>query len=143
MSVLLYGSETWPFNKTLAAHLDGFDSQKIRSDPLVWICLKHWTTKTDSTTFCFYPSSPEICQMVWTCPTPLSRPPNPSYLVLWYKKGRVEVPLTPDGWMLLLRTSESTLAQTELLSVNQQKWRILVDLVGSTCQVAHKNWWWW
>ncbi|GAA6104692.1 SLAIN motif-containing protein 1-like [Tachysurus ichikawai] len=31
LSILLYGSETWPLNKTLAARLDGFDSRALRT----------------------------------------------------------------------------------------------------------------
>ncbi|GAA6108003.1 uncharacterized protein LOC118430043 [Tachysurus ichikawai] len=31
LSILLYGSETWPLNKTLAARLDGFDSRSLRT----------------------------------------------------------------------------------------------------------------
>ena len=30
VSVLLYGAETWPMNKTLEARLDGFDSRALR-----------------------------------------------------------------------------------------------------------------
>ncbi|KAL1273454.1 hypothetical protein QQF64_029316 [Cirrhinus molitorella] len=31
LSILLYGSETWPLNKTLAARIDGFDSRALRT----------------------------------------------------------------------------------------------------------------
>ncbi|GAA6085621.1 SLAIN motif-containing protein 1-like, partial [Tachysurus ichikawai] len=31
LSILLYGLETWPLNKTLAARLDGFDSRALRT----------------------------------------------------------------------------------------------------------------
>ncbi|XP_045915344.1 SLAIN motif-containing protein 1-like [Micropterus dolomieu] len=31
LPILLYGSETWPLNKTLAARLDGFDSRALRT----------------------------------------------------------------------------------------------------------------
>lgn len=31
LSILLYGSETWPLNKTLAARIDGFESRALRT----------------------------------------------------------------------------------------------------------------
>ena len=31
LSILLYGAETWPLNKTLAARIDGFDSRALRT----------------------------------------------------------------------------------------------------------------
>ena len=45
ISVLLYGSETWPLNTTLAARLDGFDSRALRPlEGISWT--QHVTNKT-------------------------------------------------------------------------------------------------
>lgn len=141
LSILLYGAETWPLNKTLAERIDGFDSRALRTiEGITWrdrvsnISLRERTQQP--------PASRLAAQrrMRWYGHIKRLPPEHPTHTILHFdpksagwKRPRgaprtrwIDV-ITRDLHLLGL-----SLAEAEPLALDRPKWRRLVNLIGST-----------
>ena len=141
ISVLLYGSETWALNKTLAARLDGFDSQALRTIERI-----HWTQHIPNTEVRRRTQQPPASRIAaqhrvrWFGHVKRLPPEHPTRAVLefhpqaagWRRPRGAPRTRWLDVIKQDLRDCHTTLAQAEQLVHDKREWKRMVYLVGST-----------
>ena len=147
LSVLLYGSETWPLNKTLAARLDGFDSRALRTIEGI-----HWTQHVTNQEVRERTQQPLASRLAaqrrvrWFGHIQRLPQEHPTHAVLNFNP-RTAGWRRPRGaprtrWLDVvsqdLRDCGITLADAEQLAQNRPQWKALVKLVGSTRLAAQE-----
>nr|XP_061787952.1 uncharacterized protein LOC133577874 [Nerophis lumbriciformis]XP_061787953.1 uncharacterized protein LOC133577874 [Nerophis lumbriciformis] len=141
ISVLLYGSETWPLNNILAARLDGFDSRALRRiEGITWS--QHVTNKTLRELTQQLPASrlAAMRRVRWYGHVIRLPGEHPTRKILDFNPQRVGW-RRPRGapstrWLDVLaqdlKACNVTMAQAQHLAHNRPRWRDLVAMVGST-----------
>ena len=141
ISVLLYGSETWPLNNTLAARLDGFDSRALRRiEGITWS--QHVTNKTLREKTQQPPASrlAAMRRVRWYGHVIRLPEDHPTSTILAFSPQQAGW-RRPRGaprtrWLDVidqdLKSCNVTLAQAQHLAHNRPRWRDLVATVGST-----------
>ncbi|XP_042855592.1 uncharacterized protein LOC122242359 [Penaeus japonicus] len=127
LSVLLYGSETWPLNKTLEARLDGFDSRALRTIEGI-----HWTQhvtnqevrqRTQQTAASRLAAQRRI-RWCWDIGH-VQRSPK----IIPHVPSSTSTPGWPDGGARDLRDCGITLADAEQHAQDRPRWQALVRMV--------------
>jgi len=157
LSVLLYGAETWPLTGTLSSRLDGFDSRALRS-----ILGIHWRDLVSDKTVRALAGQPPASSLAsrrrvrWYGHVLRLSPHHPSRAILDFDPGSFGwkrpwgAPRT--RWFDVIKRDLDKLgldpAAVEPLAQDRDKWRALVNMVGSTHNVptgaVHETrWWWW
>ena len=142
LTVLLYGSETWPLNKTLAARLDGFDSRALRTIEGI-----HWSQHISNDEVRRRTQQPLASRLA--AQRHIQRLPqeHPTHAILDFNPQRAGW-RRPRGaprtrWLDVvtqdLRDCGISLAQAANLAQDRPRWKRLVNLVGSTRPVAHED----
>ena len=142
ISVLLYGAETWPLNKTLADRLDGFDSRALRTIEGI-----HWTQHIPNAEVRRRTQQPTASCLAaqrrvrWFGHIKRLPPEHPTRAILEFNP-RMAGWRRPRGaprtrWLDTieqdLRDCNTTLAVAGDQANNRTLWRRLVNMVGSTC----------
>ena len=141
LSVLLYGAETWPLNKTLAARLDGFDSRALRTIEGI-----HWTQHIPNEEVRRRTQQPPASRLAaqrrvrWFGHIKRLPPEHPTRAILefnpqtagWRRPRGAPRTRWLDVIRQDLRECGTTLAEAENLTDNRRLWKGLVNLVGST-----------
>ena len=141
LSILLYGSETWPLNKTLATRIDGFDSRALRTIENI-----RWPQRVSNEVL-----RARTCQPRASCLAAQRRtrwighvlrlpPDHPTKAILQFDP-RAAGWRRPRGkprtrWLDIIAEDLNqhgvTVKDTELLAQDRQYWKKLVHLVAST-----------
>ncbi|XP_035696641.1 uncharacterized protein LOC118430043 [Branchiostoma floridae] len=144
ISVLLYGSETWALNNTLAARLDGFDSRALRR-----ITGTRWHEHVRNSELRELTGQPPASSLAamrrvrWYGHVLRLPPEHPTRALLEFNPKQAGW-RRPRGkprtrWMDVvsrdLRTINITPHQAQLAATNRGWWRSLVNSVGSTHHV--------
>ena len=141
ISVLLYGSETWPLNNTLAARLDGFDSRALRRiEGITWS--QHVTNRALRTQTKQPPASRLVAMRRVRWYGHITRLPadHPTRIILDFNPHQAGW-RRPRGaprtrWLDViaqdLADCNVTLEQAQHLAHDRPRWRNLVASVGST-----------
>ena len=141
LSILLYGAETWPLNKTLAARVDGFDTRALRTiEGIKWqdrvsnIRLRERTQQT--------PASRLAAQrrMRWYGHVKRLPPDHPTRTILefqpkdagWQRPRGAPRTRWIDAVTRDLHQMGLSLAEAQQLALDRPKWRRMVKLIGST-----------
>jgi len=141
LSVLLYGAETWPLTGSLSSRLDGFDSRALRS-----ILGIHWRDLvSNETVWALAGHAPDSSlaarrRVRWYGHVLRLPPDHSSRAILDFDLGSFGWK-RPRGasrtrWFDVVKRDLNQLglgpAATEPLAQDRDKWRALVNLVGST-----------
>ncbi|XDV50755.1 hypothetical protein PO909_019770 [Leuciscus waleckii] len=141
LSILLYGSETWPLNKTLAARLDGFDSRALRTIENI-----RWPQRVSNQVLRARTCQPRASCLAAQCRTRwfghvLRLPPDhPTRAILQFDP-RAAGWRRPRGrprtrWLDVLagdlQQHGVAVEDAEQLAQDRHHWKQLVHLVGST-----------
>ena len=148
ISVLLYGSESWPLNNTLAARLDGFDSRALRRiEGITWS--QHITNQALREQTQQPPASRlaamrrvrwygHVIRLPAEHPTNTILAFNPQHAGWRRPRGAPRTRwldvITQD-----LNACNVTLAQAQHLAHDRPRWRDLVAMVGSTRQEVQED----
>ncbi|CAJ1076503.1 Hypp80 [Xyrichtys novacula] len=141
LSILLYGAETWPLNKTLAARIDGFDTRALRSIEGI-----KWPDRVSNITLRELTQQPSASQLAaqrrlrWYGHIRRLPPEHPTHDFLHFQpkaagwKRPCGAPRT--RWIDVvtgdLHQLGLSLAVAEPLALDRPQWRRLVKLIGST-----------
>ena len=140
LSVLLYGAETWPRTGTLSTRLDGFDSMALRL-----ILGIHWRDLVSNETVRALAGQPPASSLAarrrvrWYGHVLRLQPHHPSRAILDFDPGSFGRK-RPQGaprtrWFDLVKRDLDQLGldptAIESLTQDRDKWRVLVNLVGS------------
>ena len=148
ISVLLYGAETWPMNKTLEARLDGFDSRALRQvENINWPQL---ISNQDLRQRTQQPRASTLTaerRLRWYGHVRRMPPNHPTQILLdfdpmaagWRRPRRA--PRT--RWIDVIRNDLQplglTLEDAQIIAHDRPAWRRLVSLISSTRAPAHED----
>uniref|UniRef100_A0A3B3HVR8 ribonuclease H n=1 Tax=Oryzias latipes TaxID=8090 RepID=A0A3B3HVR8_ORYLA len=141
LPILLYGSETWPLNKSLAARLDGFDSRALRTiENIKWP--QHVSNKALRAQTCQPQASCLVAQrrIRWFGHLLRFTSYHPTRAIFEFNPGAAGWK-RPRGkprtrWTDVIAGDVKpygvAMKDTELLAQDRKAWKTLVFLVGST-----------
>ena len=148
LSILLYGSETWPINKTLESRIDGFDTRSLRRIEGI-----HWTQHVTNAEVRRRTSQPPASSIIgtrrmrWFGHMLRLPPEHPTKALLdfnpadhgWRRPRGAPRTRWLDVVSSDLRLIGTTLADARQLAPDRRRWRNLVSRVGSTRQEVHED----
>ncbi len=145
LSVLLYGAETWPLTKTLAARINGFDTRALRTiEGIKW---HHRVSNSILRERTQQPPASRLAaqrRMRWFGHIQRLPPEHPTHTILHFDPKTAGW-RRPRGkprtrWMdIITRDLQHlglSMAEAVPIALDQPKWRGLVNLIGSTHDAA-------
>lgn len=141
LSIILYGAETWPLNKTLADRIDGFDTRALRTtEGIKWQDRVSNITLLDCTRQLPASHLAAQCRLRWYGHVKRLPPEHPTFAILhfdpkaagWKRPRGAPRTRWMDAITRDLHHMGLSLAEAELLALDRPKWRRLVKLIGST-----------
>ena len=148
LSVLLYGAETWPLNKTLEARLDGFDSRALRRIENI-----HWSQHVTNEELRLRMQQPPASTLAarkrlrWYGHLQRLPEEHPTKMIAdfdpptagWARPRGAPRTRWVDTIAKDLHQLGLTLDDARPITQDRRQWRNLVDLFGSTRPPAHED----